>query len=156
MAKVGRPSKYTTELGEEICHEISKSIVSLKALCNKNPHWPHPDTIFDWVNKHEEFHLKYDQARRRQAEVNAERLHEFAEDLPTFIDKDGIERVDSGMLGKHKLLADIKKWQASKLAPKIYGDKQTVTVEDDSEKKKLIEEVKKLRAELDKKNEKEY
>ena len=46
MAKVGRPSKYTPELAQEICDAVASSTLSMKELCSAHEHWPVYENIW--------------------------------------------------------------------------------------------------------------
>ena len=43
--------------------------------------------------------------------------------MNTYIDEDGNVRVNPDVIARSRLRVDTRKWYASKLAPKIYGDK---------------------------------
>lgn len=43
----------------------------------------------------------------------------------TYIDADGVKRTDQDVIARSRLRVDARKWYASKLAPKKYGDKIT-------------------------------
>jgi hypothetical protein len=59
-----------------------------------------------------------------QAELLAEQIHNISNSVITYHDSEGNERVDSGSVAQARLRVDSIKWHASKLAPKIYGDKK--------------------------------
>jgi hypothetical protein len=90
---VGRPSIYTTELADLICYRIATSSTGTKNLCKSYDDMPDDTTIYDWRYKNEDFSRKYATAKMKQAELMAETILEFCE-VPTFDDKEGIERVD--------------------------------------------------------------
>lgn len=125
MAKVGRPSKYTPELAEDICQTVASSSDGLRILCAQNPHWPERSNIFIWMRKHPEFRLLYTSAKREQSEVMVDYLQELLAEDHHYMDDNGNERLDVGML---RLKVDAIKWQAGKLNPHVYGD----TRKDDS------------------------
>lgn len=120
----GRPSIYTEELAAKICAVIATDPISTKRLSKKYDFFPDDTTIYAWRHDHASFSRQYDQAKSKQSEILAEEMEDLANEIPTFIDKDGIERVDSGRVAKQKLIIDTRKWMASKLAPKLYGDKR--------------------------------
>lgn len=124
-AKGGRPSKYTPELAEIICKIVATNPLGLPRLCAMFDEMPNPDTIRVWRWEKAEFSAKYAEAKRFQAELMAESIDEVYESLGAhyYHDKDGALRVDSGLVAHARLMIDSKKWMASKLAPKIYGDK---------------------------------
>lgn len=108
--KGGRPSLCTKELADEICRKISTSTIGLRALRKLNPHWPDQETIFGWRLDHQWFANQYATAKFAQAELFAEEIIEISDDSRG-------EEVPSG-----RLRTDSRKWIASKLLPKVYGD----------------------------------
>lgn len=116
---MARPSKYTDELALEICMAIASSNKGIKPLCEANPHWPTHSTIRKWIFENKEFSDKYDLAKQEQADFIADEILEIADnsegDDKAFV---GINRIH-----RAKLQIDSRKWVASKLKPKKYGDK---------------------------------
>lgn len=148
--KVGRRSIYTEELGDYICHKIATTTIATYKLCEMEDRFPCENAIYEWRIKFPTFGEKYAQAKMRQAELSAEKILEYCE-VPTFVDEKGITRIDSGRVAAQRLLVDSIKWQASKLAPKIYGDR-TPEASNSENRKEVSESV----AKLLKENEKEY
>ena len=137
----GRPSLYTDELAERICELVATNEDGLTELCRQNDWLPDESTIRLWRFKHSKFSLQYIQAKQFQAELLAEGTLSIAKVKPTYHDGDGNERVDAGHVAWQKLNINTRQWHASKLAPKIYGDKQqtesTVTVKHEDSLKDL-------------------
>lgn len=119
MAKMGRPTKYTPELADEICDAIASSQDGLSKLCDQNPHWPHRANIFIWLRKYTDFRDKYTIAKQEQAQVDVDVLQELMNESHHYQDELGNERVDVHML---RVKIDTIKWKACKLLPKQYGN----------------------------------
>jgi len=151
----GRPTTYTPELADYVCRMIATHCCGLKKLTKMYEDFPSQSTIYDWMYKHEGFTGQYLEARRLQATVLADSLLDMPDEIPTFEDKDGIERIDAGMLGRAKLQYQVNVWHASKMAPKIYGDKQIIE-QTTTENESLKAEVALLRSQLDLENKKDY
>ena len=152
---MGRPTTYSPELASYVCKMIATHSCGLKKLTKMYDEFPSQSTIYAWIYDHPEFSGQYFEARKSQAAVLADSMLDITDEIPTFYDKDDNERIDSGMLGKAKLDYEVLKWHASKMAPKIFGDKQqieTVTHENDQLKAELAE----LRAKLAEKAKSEY
>lgn len=136
----GRPTLYNQEIAKRICDLVATHTCGIDVLCATYKDLPDPSTILDWRWKHDEFSRDYARSKMNQAELMAEDLNKTCE-VPTFIDSDGIERVDTGRVALQRLKADAIKWQATKLAPKIYGDKvtqeTTVTIKHEDALKEL-------------------
>ncbi len=125
----GRPTKYNQEIANEICKIISTTSSGIKKLCRENPHLPDHTTIFQWRFEKEEFSRQYDDAKKAQIEILVEELREIADDSDndTMINPDtGREVVNNECVQRSRLKLDTRKWLASKLLPKLYGEKQTV------------------------------
>jgi len=122
MAGVGRPSVYTPELADEICTRLANG-ESLRAICNseRDDFMPSIGTILRWVGENDEFQQQYARAREIQAETHADDIVTIA---------DGAAGDDSVKTARDRLRVDARKWVASKLLPKKYGDKQTTVLED--------------------------
>lgn len=123
---MGRPSIYTEELADRICELVATSTDGLPKLCAAHDWMPHEDTIKVWRFRNSNFSAKYAEAKRFQAELMAEQVKDIAAEKAYYIDAEGNQRVDSGFIASQRLQADTVKWLASKLAPKIYGDRQTI------------------------------
>ena len=121
----GRPTKYTPELADRICEAVATSDQGLDHVCEQNPEFPVESVIRLWRFKHPEFSTKYLQAKQFQAELYAESTLKIADVKSTFIDGDGNKRIDPGYVAWQKMNVNLRQWHASKLAPKVYGDKKT-------------------------------
>lgn len=139
----GRRIAYNNELAEIICERIATSTISIGKLCEMYEDMPDESTIYKWRHKHAVFGDQYTRAKQRQAELTAEKILEFC-DVPTYQDEHGVERVDSGRVALQRLKVDSIKWQASKLAPKIYGDKVSADIINGANTTEVAEKVAKL------------
>lgn len=113
-AKIGRPSKRTPELIDEICIRIAsgRSLLSV----SKDDDMPDHATIWRWMHAEEDFRDKYARAIQSRAIHHAEEISLT------------IQQVKSGELPPDvaRVAIDGMKWVASRLLPKVYGDKQIV------------------------------
>ncbi len=118
MAKTGRPSTYTDEIGNEICQRIACG-ETLVNIC-KDAHTPAYITVLHWRTKLPEFGKMYARAREDQADTLADEIiAAVKEDCAT----DELGRVDNGAVAAKRLMVDAMKWRAAKLGPKTYGEK---------------------------------
>ena len=104
----GRPTDYAPEIADEICARVMESDYGLEQICG-NDGLPSARTVFRWLAAHEEFRQQYARAKEVQGHVQADR--------GMF---DALTATDAS-LGRLKF--DARKWAASKLAPKQYGEK---------------------------------
>ena len=151
----GRPTTYTPELAKYVCDIIATHEFGLNKLTQMYDKFPHKSTIYAWIASHVEFSNQYFEARRRQANVLADSMLDLPDNIQHYEDKEGNARIDAGILGKAKLEFEVKKWHASKMEPKIYGDKQQVE-QVTSENESLKAELQELRAQLAEKAKSEY
>lgn len=118
--KTGRPSDFTPEIANLICERLAEG-ESLRAIC-KDEEMPSARTVHRWLESKEEwaeaFRQQYAHAREVQADTLADQVIEIADDT-------------SGDPTRDRLRVDARKWAASKLAPKRYGDKLAVGGADD-------------------------
>lgn len=123
----GRTTEYTAEKADAICALIAegKSVKSIGQMDDQ----PSEATIYRWLAANEGFCEKYARAREFQADVYAQEIIDIADDSAgdMIIDPEtGAERLNSEHVQRSRLRVDARKWAASKLQPKKYGDRQTV------------------------------
>jgi len=138
---MGRPSKYSPELADSICARIEagEAIVN---IC-KDDAFPGERTVYTWLEEKEDFRQRYARARERQADLYAAQIIELADKCrigtKTTEKGDGsVETVTADMVERSRLQIDARKWYASKLAPKKWGDKLDVGVTLDEGTKLLL------------------
>lgn len=125
MAKMGRPTLYNQEIADLICEKIIEG-ESLRNIC-KADDMPNCSTVFRWMISHDDFCKQYDKAKVEQAEMLADEIISIADEEHTVIKsqegKDIEVTYDSTAVARNRLRVDARKWVASKLKPKKYGDK---------------------------------
>ncbi len=124
---MARPSKYTEELANLICERISNSSVGLHKIC-KEDGFPAYSTVFKWLSEADKtsFIDKYARAREAQAELLADEIISIADDdeNDVTITEEGVSpKINYDNIQRARLRVDARKWKASKLYPKKYGDK---------------------------------
>jgi hypothetical protein len=87
---------------------------------------PDKSTVMRWLAQNEAFRDQYARARESQADHLAEEILQIADDgsNDTYQTENG-EAVNHDVIARSRLRVDTRKWLASKLAPKKYGDKVT-------------------------------
>lgn len=113
----GRPTDFTPELANEICARLSDGM-SLRRVCEADD-MPDRRTVFRWLNDNDDFSHQYARAKEEAADSLADDIEDIA---------------DGTLKGKYdpqaaRVAVDAKKWIASKLKPKRYGDKLDLTGE---------------------------
>jgi hypothetical protein len=127
---MARPTDFSEELAERICEIISESDRGIRTICKRHDDLPKPTTIMRWLKELPEFREQYARAKELQAEFIADQILEIADDSGDDIkvDDKGREYVDHDNINRARLRVDSRKWCASKLFPKKYGDKATLDV----------------------------
>jgi len=133
---VGRPTEYSEEIALKICAEFSTSSKSLKTICADDD-MPSVRTVLSWLaegdkeNGKPEFKAflhSYTRAKQEQADFLTEEMLDIADDgsndLMTITKGDiSYEAENKEVTNRSRLRVDTRKWIASKLKPKKYGDK---------------------------------
>ena len=109
--KKGRPSVFTQDTADVICERIAAG-ESVRQI-SKSPDMPAQSTIYKWLNENDVFSEQYARARETQAEIYAEEIISIAD----------CSSEEAGAVAKARLQVDARKWYASKVAPKKYGDR---------------------------------
>lgn len=111
----GRPTEYTDETFDSICAQLADG-KSLKRICEADD-MPDKATFYRWINNNQDLCDKYARAKDDSADALSEDIQNIADDV---------------LAGKYepnnaRVAIDAKKWIASKLKPKKYGDKLDMT-----------------------------
>lgn len=116
-------SSYDDAIAMAICERIASG-ESVRVIC-MDENMPAQSTVYKWLIDNEAFSEKYARAREIQAEFLAEEIIQIADDSSgdKVADEDGKERIDAEFVARSRLRVDARKWYASKVAPKKYGDR---------------------------------
>lgn len=121
---------------------------------------PHKTTVFRWLRTHEEFRSQYEKAKEESADALVEYMVDIADDgTNDFMAHLVQEKIDPDLkvcdltdaqlqilvaakspenVQRSRLRVDTRKWAASKLKPKKYGDKVQHTGPDGDEPVKHV------------------
>lgn len=141
--KTGRPSKFTSDLGDTICERLAEGR-SLRGICLDDD-MPDARSVFRWLagetkdKSLEQFRQQYARAREIQADTLVDEILEISDDGTN----DWMERqygddapvgwqVNGEHIQRSRLRVDSRKWFASKVAPKKYGDKTVLAGDKDN------------------------
>ena len=129
--KLGRPSKFTKLMGQQICEYISEGL-TLRQIQNL-PGMPNKSQIMAWQYREEPhfkiFQEQYDRALAIRAELWAEEIIDITDDGSNDWmireGKDGEEQevINHEHIQRSRLRVDARKWLLSKALPKKYGEK---------------------------------
>lgn len=125
---MGRPSDYTPGVANIICGRLAEG-ESLRAIC-ETEELPDKSTVFRWLSAHQDFRDQYARAREIQAETLVDEILEISDDARNdWMERNGDEgeavgwRLNAEHVQRSRLRVDSRKWFASKVAPKKYGDR---------------------------------
>lgn len=109
--RIGRPRfEYTQQWGDLICEALVEGR-SLRSICADDG-MPSIPTVMKWLAEHEAFANQYARAREMQQDTYADEITFIADTEPD--------------PQRARVRIDARKWHASKLAPKKYGDRQQI------------------------------
>lgn len=126
--------KFTIELFDSICEEIATTDKGLSTICKRKD--VSTTAFYNWINDDDILVDKYARARELQAELLADQIIELSsrerisEELITCDNEEGGKKVTTRQFDNYnrtRLEIDARKWKASKLAPKKFGEKLDVT-----------------------------
>lgn len=132
-AAIAPQVRYTKEVADAICERISTGN-SLRSICEASD-MPSVTTVLRWLADEDKagFRGQYVRAREAQADWMAEDILAIADEQCTMVkankhgahgEEGDIEVVfDPTAVARNRLRVDARKWLASKMAPKKYGDK---------------------------------
>lgn len=108
----GARSTYTSAIGDEICRRLAEG-ETLQSIC-RDAHIPSIGTVMHWVaDDRGGFQAQYACAREAQA-------HVFAGEIVDLADAGEARMANVELL---RVRIDARKWFASKVLPKRYGDR---------------------------------
>lgn len=127
---MGRPSSFNQETADAICLRLAEGN-SLRTICQADD-MPACSTVFKWLADRKDFAEQYARARETQADFLAEEILQIADDgsNDTYETENG-PVTNHDVIARSRLRVDARKWLASKMAPKKYGDKLAVGGADD-------------------------
>lgn len=132
---------------EAILEKTSTTDKGLETIC-KAKGMPNASTVYGWRNKDKEFDKSYTRAKIMQAELIAEQVIELADKerktTTTTTIKGKYETVETVVSDNHqrtRIQIDARKWLASKLYPKMYGNNTTSNIDVKSDGEKILQPV---------------
>jgi hypothetical protein len=117
---MGRHSTYDPEIADRICEGIANGN-SLVSILKEDEDLPTYTTIMKWLKDFPEFADNYAHAREHQADHDADKIGDIAENVM----KGNIDP------GAARVAIDAYKWAAGKRKPKVYGDRVALGGSDD-------------------------
>lgn len=126
VPKNERPTKYSQDKVDAILARVSGH-ESLRAIC-ADMGVP-VSTFLGWVADSPELSEQYARAKRAQAELLALEIVQIADEVEVqaqYKGEDVTLDLSANAIARNRLRVDARKWVASKLLPKVYGDKLAI------------------------------
>lgn len=108
-------TKYTDDIFNSICDKLADGM-SLKRICQADD-MPDKATFYRWINESKDLCDKYARAKEDSSDALADDIQDIGDKVLT-----GEYEANNA-----RVAIDAKKWIASKLKPKKYGDKLDMT-----------------------------
>lgn len=107
--------------------------LSLRTVC-KADEMPDKTTVFKWLRERPEFLAQYARAKEESADALADEMLDIADDGSNdwmeLHHRENVGWVENGeAMQRSRLRVDTRKWIASKLKPKKYGEKLDLNAE---------------------------
>lgn len=121
--KIGRPTIYSPELADRICAELASGM-SARSVCAAAD-MPSMQTFWRWLRESPEFRERYAHAKNESADSLVEQMLDIADDGTNDFaeDDEGSVKFNHEHVQRSRLRVDTRKWIASKLKPKRYGER---------------------------------
>lgn len=124
---------FSQDLFDRICDRIADG-ESLRDICRESDK-PNKGTFFRWLATDKALADQYAKAKEAQAEFMADEIMNIADDgTNDWLEQNGDEtartayKYNGEAVARSRLRVDARKWVASKLLPKKYGDKTEVAL----------------------------
>lgn len=123
---VRRGGRPVTPFDPEVANEVLEMTASGRGFIaiSKTPGMPTLRCLYRWLETSDAFRTGYQRAKLLQADSLADEIEWLADVEPRlFTDGHNVERVDPGWVTWMRNRVEAKRWIASKMKPKVYGDK---------------------------------
>ena len=130
--KKREPTKLTVEVQEEILERIASG-ETLRGICRSDEKFPTPQAVCYLALNDDVFAERYARAREIGIHQMVDEIVEISDDGSNdWMERNadtGDEAVNHEHISRSRLRVDTRKWLASKVVPKLYGDKVDHNVE---------------------------
>ena len=129
MASQGRPSSFTQEIADSLCAQLADGL-SMRTICRAED-MPDKATVFRWLRTNQSFCDQYTRAKEESADALSDEMLDISDDAQNdWMEQNAKENAGWVANGEHiqrsRLRIETRKWLASKLKPKKYGEKLAV------------------------------
>jgi hypothetical protein len=141
-SRKGRPTKYDDDIARRICELVAGTTLTLHQIARELG-LGHGGVILAWAHRHQDFGQQYARAREHQMQLRADELLEIADDTSN----DWMEiETESGQVVRTLNHEHVKRsevriktrmWLMQRYAPKVFGERLTLTDADGGSLKDL-------------------
>ncbi len=127
MAGKRRTVEERADIADKVIERIASETDGLRAICAD--YGVSASRFMDWVDKSPELAERYARAKRLQAELLAAEIVAIADEVEVEAKYQGEDiklDLSANTIARNRLRVDARKWVASKLLPKVYGDKLAI------------------------------
>jgi hypothetical protein len=109
--KMGRPTLYSDDLADDICDRLVNGGTTLRRICAEEG-MPTVSVVYNWRHTHPDFGEKFQEARRRQADM----LRDEADEIRL--------RLLEGTIEPSAAVVALRniEWNLARLRPDIFGE----------------------------------
>ena len=125
---MGRPSEFSQDIADRICAGLADG-QSMRTVCAAED-MPDKSTVFRWLRTNKDFCDQYTRAKEESADALTDEMLEISDDATNdWMERHNEEGANVGwqVNGEHiqrsRLRIETRKWLASKLKPKKYGER---------------------------------
>jgi hypothetical protein len=132
MATKKRSPEEREKIALAVIEAIATRTDGLRTLCEE--HGCSVGRFMAWIDASPDLAERYARAKRMQAELLAAEIVAIADEAEVQARYQGEEvtlELSANAIARNRLRVDARKWVASKLLPKVYGDKLAVGGADD-------------------------
>jgi hypothetical protein len=112
---MGRPTTFSQDIADKLCSKLAIG-KSLRTTCSSDD-MPCVATVFNWFRTQPDFLEQYTRAKEEAADALTDEMLDISDAESAGLDATSVSHA--------RLKIETRKWLASKLKPKKYGDKIT-------------------------------
>lgn len=139
-------SKFSDELFDKICEIIATSNRGLVSICKEVE--ISPVTFYSWIDSDKKLMNKYARAKELQSEFLVEEIIALSDNerpvTEEISNSEGTYTVTKDNYNRTRLQVDSRKWLASKLYPKKFGEKLSSDKDSETDSTNYDDFVKKI------------
>ena len=115
--------RYNADIAARLCERIATTPQSMLQICEA-PDMPGIATVFRWLRDHPDFREMYVIAKQEQVEILMDECFQIVDDTSNdlIVTADGRKIPNPVAVQRAKLRVNYRKWIASKLLPRKYGN----------------------------------